>query len=99
MKKKDALLVRGKKMKKELVKTITSTIQPTDRVMVVMASSEPWNVDVGALSSLMQRAIYFPLPDYSARLSLLQCFVAHEINRMHELSNHPYTFYINDGAL
>jgi len=70
--KKDPLATRGKKMKKELLKSM-KTLQPTDRVLVVGATSAPWQSK--NLPSFFQRAVYFPLPDYATRLELLQSFV------------------------
>ncbi|CAD2219665.1 ATPase family associated with various cellular activities (AAA), putative [Angomonas deanei] len=78
-KKKDPLLARGKKMKKELVKAMNALL-PSDRVLVVGVTNEPWLAD----SSLVQRfpkALYFPLPDYAARQQLLETFIQKKIGK------------------
>lgn len=73
-KKKDPLLARGKKLKKELLKCMGS-IMPHERVMLVACSTEPWTIDPKAVATQFQRAVYCPAPDYASRLSLLRNFV------------------------
>lgn len=73
--KKDPLRVRGKKMKKELGKAM-KTILPTERVLVVGATSTPWVGDRNALAGFFDHAVYVPVPDYATRLALLHAFVA-----------------------
>lgn len=72
-KKKDPLLARGKKMKKELLKGLSS-ILPHERVLLVACSAEPWLLDANAAALHFPHAVYFPLPNYATRLALLRHF-------------------------
>ncbi|KAK7196677.1 ATPase family associated with various cellular activities (AAA) [Novymonas esmeraldas] len=72
--KKDAEMARGKKLKKEVLKGIAS-LQPTDRVLVVATSTEPWCADVAALCKVVQRAVHLAPPDFATREVLLRTFI------------------------
>ncbi|KAG5484112.1 hypothetical protein LSCM1_05967 [Leishmania martiniquensis] len=73
-KRKDAEAVRGRKLRKELLKGIAS-VQLTDRVLVVATSTEPWCADTAALCKSFQRAVHLANPDFATRESLLHAFV------------------------
>ncbi|KAG5505345.1 hypothetical protein JIQ42_07555 [Leishmania sp. Namibia] len=81
-KKKDAEAVRGKKLKKELLKGIAS-LQPTDRVLVVATSTEPWCADTAALCKSFQRAVHLAAPDFAAREVLLHAFIKARLEAAH----------------
>lgn len=72
-KKNDGLAKRGKKMKKDLVKCINSLL-PTDRVMVIFVSNEPWLIDKKAIDGVIHHGVFFGLPDYATRVELLRQF-------------------------
>lgn len=72
--KRDPLYQRGKKMKKQLLKGLHS-IQPTDRVLLLGVSSEPWQADAMAIATHFTHGLYFPTPDYANRTLLLKHFI------------------------
>ncbi|KAG5509637.1 hypothetical protein JKF63_06342 [Porcisia hertigi] len=75
---KDPEIRRGKKLKKELLKGLAS-LQPTDRVLMVATSTEPWCVDKNALCKFCQRAVHLAPPDYATREALLQSFIKNQL--------------------
>lgn len=81
-KKKDGELTRGKKLKKELLKGIAS-LQPTDRVLVVATSAEPWCADTAALCNIFQRAVHLAAPDFATREALLKTFIKARLDTVH----------------
>ncbi|GET87003.1 hypothetical protein, conserved [Leishmania tarentolae] len=81
-KKKDGELTRGKKLKKELLKGMAS-LQPTDRVLLVGTSTEPWCADTIALCNLFQRAVHLAAPDFATREVLLKAFIQARLATVH----------------
>ncbi|KPI89639.1 hypothetical protein ABL78_1220 [Leptomonas seymouri] len=81
-KRRDAEAVRGKKLKKEIIKGIAS-LQPTDRVLLIATSREPWSVDLTLLSRYFQRALHLAPPDYVTREALLRAFVNERLQAGH----------------
>ncbi|CCW61799.1 unnamed protein product [Phytomonas sp. EM1] len=77
-KKKDPLALRGKKIKKEILKGL-NTMQPSDRVLLVATTCEPWMADRDTLVNVFPHALWFPSPDYATRISLLRHFVLSKI--------------------
>jgi IQ and AAA domain-containing protein len=80
--KNDAEAVRGKKLKKEILKGITS-LQPTDRVLLIATSTEPWTVDMAVMGKFFQRALHLAPPDYATREMLLKAFVNERLQDAH----------------
>lgn len=78
-KKVDGLVKRGKKMKKEIVKGIASLL-PTDRVIVVFVSNEPWGIDRKAIEGVFNHGMYFAVPDYASRMELLKTAIDKKLN-------------------
>ncbi len=58
-----------KRIKKDLLKYLKG-LKAEDRVIVIGASSKPWDADK-ALSSSYERIIYIPKPNYDARYTLI----------------------------
>ncbi|KEG15006.1 IQ motif containing with AAA domain 1 [Trypanosoma grayi] len=72
---KDPLLARGKKMKKEVLKSIAA-LAPTDRVMVIGTTSTPWEADFNAMVANFAHMVHCANPDYASRLVVLQKLIA-----------------------
>lgn len=80
--KNDAEAARGKKLKKEIIKGIAS-LQPTDRVLLIATSTEPWAVDAQLLRKYFSRALHLAAPDYATREVLLRTFVNERLQAGH----------------
>ncbi|SYZ63956.1 ATPase_family_associated_with_various_cellular_activities_(AAA) (plasmid) [Leishmania braziliensis MHOM/BR/75/M2904] len=89
-KKKDDEMARGKRLKKELLKGIAS-LQPTDRVLVVATSTEPWRADTTALCKCFQRAVHLASPNFAAREALLHSFIKARLEAAHVTAITPTT--------
>lgn len=80
--KNDAEAARGKKLKKEIIKGIAS-LQPTDRVLLIATSAEPWMVDTALLAKYFQRGLHLAPPDHATREVLLRTFVSERLEAGH----------------
>jgi SpoVK/Ycf46/Vps4 family AAA+-type ATPase len=56
-------------LKKDLTKNLKA-LRPSDRVLFVGRSDQPWEADIKAMVPVFDRVIYTPKPDYSTRYRL-----------------------------
>jgi len=65
-----------KRLKKDLTKAIKLIRDHSERVILIGASTKPWEGDVKAMLPLFDKVLYCPLPDYGSRYSLWNHFIS-----------------------